>query len=279
MHIIHSGFARTASSDAGNGAIRVRPETVGAVVGAIGTEGFAPAIGTLIGESVPIDYLHLERCRPRAGSASDHVVDWFGSWSACYEDVSNVMRAYYRDYWQDDPLSRPVRSQKGTLVLLRDVGAMAAGELRRRFFDEPRIAEECMLVHGDAKNQYALSMTRGRGRAAFAMDELYCLRRMAEMLFPMFESHVRACGAQRPALVDEPAREDGFEAQLERENIQLSQRERELCKLLLSRWSVPEAASHLDIKLSTAKTYVGRAFAKLGVSSRKELFAWAGGNA
>lgn len=57
--------------------------------------------------------------------------------------------------------------------------------------------------------------------------------------------------------------------------MRLSRREQEICKLLLSGRSVPEAAALLDIRHSTAETYVKRAFAKLGVRTRGELFDWA----
>ena len=264
------------SGDPGSGPILVQPEKVGAVVGAIGTAGFARALAALIGETIAIEALHLEWWHPHAGCEPDYAVEWFGSWSLRDYDLSNLMQTYYREYWHDDPLMRPARAKKGTLLLLRDVGGMADGDLRRRFYDEPGIVEECMLVRGDARNQYALSLTRSREQAAFGMNELFRVRRVVEMVFPMFESHVRASGARRPASIGLPAADgDTFDTQLARQNIHLSQRERELCKLLLSRWSVPEAASQLDIKLSTAKTYVGRAFAKLGVNSRKELFDWA----
>jgi LuxR family transcriptional regulator, activator of tox operons len=266
------------SGDPGTGPILVRPEKVGAVVRAIGTAGFARALAALIDETIAIEALHLEWWHPRAGGDADYAVEWFGSWTSRDYDLSNLMQTYYREFWHDDPLMQPARAQKGTLLLLRDVGGMADGDLRRRFYDEPGIVEECMLVRGDARNQYALSLTRSRAQGAFGMNELFGLRRMVEMVFPMFESHVRASGARRPAAVPLLASEDdAFDTQLARQNIHLSQRERELCRLLLSRWSVPDAASQLDIKLSTAKTYVGRAFAKLGVNSRKELFDWAHG--
>lgn len=269
-------IAHSVPCERGNAMIEVQPATVGAVVSAMGTAGFADAVGALISEQIPIDALHLDRWRPCAGSAAGYAVEWFGSWGPQYADVSNLMAVYYQHYWRDDPLNQQARARKGTLLLQRHVDGIAEGELRRRFFDEPRIAQECMLVHGDAKCQYALSLTRSRGRAAFGLDELFHVRRLADMLFPMFESHVRTYGERRHATAAMPtAPDEGFDAHLLRANIRLSERERELCKLLLSRWSVPQVANHLDIKLSTAKTYVERAFAKLGVRNRSELFAWA----
>jgi DNA-binding CsgD family transcriptional regulator len=40
---------------------------------------------------------------------------------------------------------------------------------------------------------------------------------------------------------------------------------------------VPEAATRLELRVSTAESYVKRAFAKLGLRTKGELFAWAHG--
>lgn len=265
--------------DRGSGLIGVRPKSVGAVVNAIGTPGFVDAVAALVRDDIALDALHLDRWYPGTGGAPDYCVEWYGSWGARYPDLSRLMEVYYRHYWHDDPLIRPARAAKGTLLLQRHVDGLAEGELRRRFFDEPGIAEECMLVHGGARYRYALSLARSRGQTAFSMEELFHVRQMVDMLFPMFESHVRICGARLPERLPAPTSSaspgDAFDARLARDDIALSQRERELCKLILNRWSVPQAASHLGIKLSTAKTYVERAFVKLGVRNRGELFAWA----
>ncbi|WP_236002077.1 response regulator transcription factor [Paraburkholderia elongata] len=62
---------------------------------------------------------------------------------------------------------------------------------------------------------------------------------------------------------------------MSKQNVQLSRREYEICKLLLNGRTIPDAAAHLDVKLSTAESYVKRAFAKLSVRTRRELFDWA----
>ena len=108
----------------------------------------------------------------------------------------------------------------------RHVEGIAHGEFRRRIFDEPGIEQECMLVHGNAHLQYALGLARTVGRPAFTMDELFHFRQMVDLLFPMFELHARTCAARRVASgTVNTASQAGFDARLERQDVQLSRRE------------------------------------------------------
>lgn len=54
------------------------------------------------------------------------------------------------------------------------------------------------------------------------------------------------------------------------ERIALSPRERQVLRLLQEGRSVPEVASTIYVSLSTAKTYVGRLYEKLGASNRAQ---------
>ncbi|WGY69679.1 helix-turn-helix transcriptional regulator [Burkholderia cepacia] len=260
----------------GGPVIGVRPQTLGNAIRAAGTAGFADAVAGFVNESIVIDAIHLERWRPDPGVASGYLIEWFGSWGDRHHELCVLMDAYYRDFWQTDPLVAPVRGTNGTLLLQRHVGGLPDGDFRRRFFDEQRVTQECMLVHGNANVQYALSITRSTDHTAFSRDELFHLRQMADLLFPLLDMHARSCAARRiaPAAGHAPSHH-GFDTRVARQDVRLSRREQEICKLLLSGRSVPEAAALLDIRHSTAETYVKRAFAKLGLRTRGELFDWA----
>ncbi|TCW83087.1 LuxR family transcriptional regulator [Burkholderia sp. SRS-46] len=256
--------------------IGIRPAALGAALHAVGTPGFVGAVTAFVNDSVAADAVHLERWRASTDSASGYLVEWLGSGSTRYPaDTLRVMDLYYQDYCHADPLFAPLRGKAGTLLVQRHIDGLAEGEFRRRIFDEPGIAQECVLVHGNAHVQYALGLARTGGQAAFGTDELFHLRQMADLLFPMFELHARTSAARRIASVSaQAASPAGFDARLERQDVRLSRREHEICRLLLCGRSVPEAAQQLDVKLSTAESYVKRAFAKLGVRTRRELFDW-----
>jgi DNA-binding CsgD family transcriptional regulator len=57
----------------------------------------------------------------------------------------------------------------------------------------------------------------------------------------------------------------------------LSERELDVCERLLRGWSHDGVASDLGLSVSTVKTYRARAFARLGLHFRSELFARFGG--
>ncbi|EGD05768.1 LuxR superfamily regulatory protein [Burkholderia sp. TJI49] len=256
--------------------IGVRPGSLGATIRAVGTPGFVAAVTAFVNDSIAADAVHLERWRADTGSTSGYVVEWLGSGSLRFAaDTLRVMDVYYQDYCHVDPLFAPLRGKAGTLLVQRHIDGLAHGDFRRRIFDEPGIAQECVLVHGTAHVQYALGLARTDGQAAFTTGELFHFRQMVDLLFPMFDLHARTCAARRVASVSTNATSyAGFDARLERQNVQLSRREHEICRLLLCGRSVPEAAQQLDVKLSTAESYVKRAFAKLGVRTRRELFDW-----
>ena len=56
--------------------------------------------------------------------------------------------------------------------------------------------------------------------------------------------------------------------------MKLSKREYETCKHLLSGKTVPETAEILGVRVASAESYVKRAFAKLGVRTKRRLAAW-----
>jgi DNA-binding CsgD family transcriptional regulator len=56
--------------------------------------------------------------------------------------------------------------------------------------------------------------------------------------------------------------------------VKLSKREYEICAHLITGKTVPEAAEILGVRTATAESYVKRAFAKLGVRTKRELIGW-----
>ncbi|WP_258401930.1 helix-turn-helix transcriptional regulator, partial [Burkholderia multivorans] len=65
-----------------------------------------------------------------------------------------------------------------------------------------------------------------------------------------------------------------FDARIAADGVKLSKREYETCKHLLSGKTVPETAEILGVRVASAESYVKRAFAKLGVRTKRELVAW-----
>jgi Response regulator containing a CheY-like receiver domain and an HTH DNA-binding domain len=256
--------------------IGVRPKTLGAAIHAAGTAEFVSAVAAFVNESIAADAVHLERWRSDTHSTSGYLVEWLGSGGSEYASLCRLMDTYYQNYCHIDPLFAPVRGKAGTMLVLRNVGGISDSEFRKKIFDEPQITQECALVRGTAHVQYAFALVRNKSQAAFTTGELFYFRQMADMLFPLFELHARISAICRTTAVPVNVTPNtGFDGRLSKQNVQLSRREHEICKLLLNGRTIPDAADHLDVKLSTAESYVKRAFAKLGIRTKRELFEWA----
>jgi LuxR family transcriptional regulator, activator of tox operons len=72
-----------------------------------------------------------------------------------------------------------------------------------------------------------------------------------------------------------------LDARIASEGVRLSKREyeSESCRHLIVGRTVPETAEILGVRQTSAESYVQRAFARLGVRTRRELALWARGQA
>ncbi|NPT47884.1 LuxR family transcriptional regulator [Paraburkholderia sp. 1N] len=259
--------------------VQVEPRALGDLVHAVGTANFLPSLSAFLERSVFADAVHLERVRLTPGFGKGYVAEWLGSGGpARIPMIVQLMELYYERYYERDPLIASMRGIVGTQLIQRDVHAIADVDFRRALYDVADANQECFLVRGSRNIQYSLALIRTRERPAFSFTELTLLRQMGEFLFPLCELHastaaVRRCTSQASAI--KPA--SSFEERLAASEIRLSRREHEICKLLLTGKTVPEAATRLELRVSTAESYVKRAFAKLGLRTKGELFAWAHG--
>jgi DNA-binding CsgD family transcriptional regulator len=256
--------------------LSISPRALGDLVGRVGTPDFVRSLGAFVTGDVQADAIHLERVRPDTRNPSGYTTEWIGSSGDQYGLICEIMDRYYSAYCDRDPLFMSIRGATGTLLIQRDVGALTDDGFVREIFTPARIAQECVISHGTRNERYSLGLARCEGRAAFTLRELAVLRQMSEFLFPLCEMHARTASARR---ISTPRREgtpvSRFEERIAREEIRLSRREGEICRCMLSGKTIPESAQMLELKLSTAESYVKRAFAKLKVRTKWELLQWA----
>lgn len=136
-------------------------------------------------------------------------------------------------------------------------GMSLARELRDRFDDLG------VVVLGAADDDEALLAAFETGVSAFVsrsapVTELVAAVRHAAVAASSFTAAGLAAALRRQREASAAARLD------------LSAREREVLALLVAGRSVPWIADDLHISMSTAKTYVGRLYDKLGVRTRAE---------
>ncbi|WP_414447942.1 helix-turn-helix transcriptional regulator [Burkholderia sp. 22PA0099] len=265
------------SSPADSAPIPISFQTLGRVIDSVGTPEFVPRLTVLLNEIVPVNVVHIERSRTDSAMPSGFRAEWVGSGGVGMDTstIADVMTLYYDRFYDRDPLFAGIRGEVGTLLVVRDVGAIPPGEFRQRLYDEVQIAHECVLARGTRHAQHSIALERDTRQPAFSLAEMQRFRTVSDCLFPLLELHASTTAARRIAHFTphlHPLAQ--FDARIARDGLRLSKREYEICAHLIGGKTVPEAADILSVRVATAESYVKRAFAKLGVRTKRELVTW-----
>lgn len=177
------------------------------------------------------------------------------------EDV--IPRAWqaYRDgvYLRDRTLEAagdPLRAGGSVMTYLH--AHEIAPEHRRRVYTAHGLSERVAMAHRMAKGDtLCVSFYRRVGQRSFTDDELDDLQHAGGLLLSCVERHLCIAGVH--ALVS-PL--DG-----------LPRRERQVCDLLLQGLTHDGVAADLGVSVTTVRTYRDRAFSRLGICHRSQLFA------
>jgi DNA-binding CsgD family transcriptional regulator len=126
-------------------------------------------------------------------------------------------------------------------------------------------AERAVENHGDQDGGalLAINLYRHRAQPRFAPAELDRVLEVAGTLLAVVQRHVELGTPQTPA------------QRLREQCPQLTPREFAVCERLLRGLSFDGIAADLGVSAATAKTYRNRAFERLGIHHRNELFALA----
>ena len=251
-------------------------KSLGRLVEVVGTPDFVPQLARFLNEVIPIDVAHVERSRVDDTMPSGYRCEWIGSSGIDVAEtrVSEVMSLYYERFQASDPLFAGIRGKIGTLLVVRDIEAIPPGEFRKRIFDDVEMGHECVLARGTRFAQLSVALERALDRPSFSLEEMRLFRCVSDFLFPVLELHASTTAARLVAQrksADMPLTR--FDAIVAAGGIRLSKREYEACKHFISGRTLPETAEILGVRLASVESYAKRAFAKLGVGSKRELVA------
>ncbi|WP_257755414.1 helix-turn-helix transcriptional regulator [Burkholderia glumae] len=254
-------------------------QTLGQVIESVGTPEFVPRLTVLLNEIVPVSVVHIERSRADTAMPTGFRCEWVGSGGVGMDSrtIAEVMTLYYDRFYDRDPLFAGIRGEVGTLLVVRDIGAIPPGEFRQRLYDEVQIAHECVLARGTRHAQHSIALERDTRQPAFSLAEMQRFRTVSDCLFPLLELHASTTAAKRIGIAQVTPHLHPlalFDARLARDQPRLSRREYEICTHLIGGKTVPEAADILGVRVATAESYVKRAFAKLGVRTKRDLILW-----
>ncbi|MFM0209962.1 helix-turn-helix transcriptional regulator [Paraburkholderia sediminicola] len=261
--------------------VNVSTRALGEVIESVGLPQFAQGLALFLHELIPLDCVHVERSRPDSGSPLGYRCEWIGSGAVDegQDVVDDTMALYYERFQASDPLFAGIRGTTGTHLVVRDMSKLPAGEFRELIFESRQIAHECVLTKGGRHAQYSLAIVRREDQPQFSLAELNHLRHLGDFLFPLLQLHASTAAIKRTAnTITETDPLVLFDARIASDGIRLSKREYEICRHLLAGRTVPETAAILGVRQTSAESYVQRAFAKLGVRTKRDLARWAFGD-
>lgn len=155
-------------------------------------------------------------------------------------------------------------------VLLMRADEAPNADHREIIYRRHRVVERLSVAAlQDDGSLLALNLYRHEHQGAFGGVARANLEAIALPLLATVRRHI--------ALAQPPVSPAGPRAQLALACPALTERELDVCERLLRGWSHDGVAADLGLTLATVKTYRARAFARLGLHFRSELFARFGG--
>jgi DNA-binding CsgD family transcriptional regulator len=217
-----------------------------------------------------------------------------GSWSvyrtgphcqpAIFMSASHGIPDTTRDCWRAY-LSGPylsdrslVREQAGPApesTLLCHISAQeVAAEHRARVYEAHGVAERVSIVRQQADDTvFAINFYRHVHQRAFSDAQVAALEGLAPALLALTQKHLALAQVPASAPPSPSGSVQSLTQRLKRINDRLTTRELDVCARLLQGFTQEGVAADLGLSLTTVRTYRNRAFARLGIHFRNELFA------
>lgn len=164
-----------------------------------------------------------------------------------------------RRYMQDPNFALLKECPPGELHVLHleHLGNEMGPNYRRRFFDEPGFKDKLSIIRGHEAGNYYLNLYRRAGSFGEVFrhpeDEAAAARLLSSLLVKHYLINQKML-AQGPLAF-------------------LSHREQQVCQAVLQGKKSELIADELGVSLNSVATYRKRAYEKLGISSRAQLFA------
>ena len=252
----------------------------------LGEPGFAPSLLDELAPVLPAAscsvYRTGHRCKPTLFmSASRGVPDttqdcWWAYLSGPYRRDRTWGRAF-----EDVPAERLTR-------LCHVTATEVEGEHRARVYEAHGVAERVSVVDYESDGSvFAVNFYRHQHQMPFRDGQISDFEAVAPVLLALARKHIALARPQAmpavqghrgadevlPALVALPQGLPALRERLLRLQPDLTDRELDVCGRVLQGMTHEGIAADLGLGVPTIKTYRNRAFARLGIHFRNELFA------
>ena len=248
-------------------------ETTSALVRHLGTRTFPELLWAWLASQVPLSHLCAARFRQAAPDRPLEACDslfFQGIYDA--EQVELSLQHYLRKYWVQDPVLPYVQRLADMQLVQWRSANQASPDYCRDVLGRGELREACVMLGRGEDGVYSVELFRNQAQPPFRLDELTLLRQLSELVLPLTIQHARLTVPL--ARSQSPSLPELFDRRVASSGIRLSSRERDTCHCALLGQTAQHIASTLGVRDSTVKTYLERAFAKLALRSRAELFSW-----
>lgn len=198
----------------------------------------------------------------------------FGTASCVSEEVTRLTaERYAAGLGLHDPMRRSLPGRE------RDC-APAVFHLTRDGIDHPAYREMCFTRTGtlermsvlcpDEQAWYSINFYRTHHSGLFASNEIAALKELAPLISSLVLKHVAVSGMSEVVLAEPP--QERITRRLRDRAPDLSDRETEICALVLLGHTSESIALKLNLSVNSVQTYRKRAYVKLSIGSQNELF-------
>lgn len=212
-----------------------------------------------------LDWLHddvgVEQCMVFYCSSEAKVSTLLFKDFASNESAKRLAEAYIgnRRYLQDPNFDIFKACEPGELTVSR-LSALSPDmslSYKKMFFDEPGFQDKLAIIYGTDQGNYYVNLYRRSSQFDADFNDEELTEKLARLVMTLLHKHYQ----MNQKLLDEGPL--AF----------LSEREQQVCKAVLRGLKNEAIAAELGVATSSVVTYRKRAYEKLGITSRAQLFA------
>ena len=247
------------------------------LIRALGNQDFHQLVWTFLNTRIPLD--SVEQCCYTRNSARTAIVniEWLAtnvSPEYSWDDSEEEEALYLERNWRLDPLLPVVINLDGIAAHQVTPEQMPNDYMKEQWFGDGDVPEHFAICEAFGDFIYLLYCIRSDKKPPFSQIEKETLISMAKFLLPLLKSHAEILPARLSMKDHHPTLRKQLTHQLDRHHISLSVREFDVCLAVLSGKPAAQMAYDIGVQVTSIKTYTSRAFKKIGVGNKSELFTW-----
>jgi len=244
------------------------------VIGSTGEDNFGSTAIAELNKMLPLCWMSVYKLF-REAPPEMYIAGAFG----VADGTRDSWRVYRRGLYSRDQTFLAAREavEHGGAALTRWHAREIPLEHRRPIYTRHGLRERLSLVESDKDGGLlAINLYRSEDQTSFLDHEMDLLGSLAAPLLATVQLHMRLmANASQFVKGDGAAEAKPGSVPVEKHSSlsALPRREREVCQRMLRGWTYEGIAADLGISPGTVKTYRDRAFDRLGLHHRNELFA------